>query len=372
VFLDLDYSTIELVALAQACTSQFNWNSEMAARINAGDDLHQVFAGFVTRKPQDEVTGSERARVKPINFGKPGGMGPRSLQTYAKMTYGIEYTEDEVEELSEQWLDLFPEMREFLKDTVDTPLELARALNLTLADHHEHTDDARMICHSKNDGQGHLPNPILGMMCLKVLGHVDPCNTKGNPYSHADLDYFWTRLERLADLFPEKFAKAIRSRKPSQALQRFVSSYVGRAGVFVLSGRLRAAAGYTARHNTIFQGLTSDGAKLGLWRVWRKGYKIVNFIHDQILVEVPAADDLKRHAERIKKRMIEGMKEVLPDLRVGVTYAATDRWRKKAEAVFDEHGRLCLWYPEAEESTSSLTAKRAAKRKAHRKHAAKP
>src|SRR5438445_721346 len=132
-------------------------------------------------------------------------MGPRSLQTYAKMTYGIDYTEHEVKELSEQWLDLFPEMREFLKDTVNTPLELAR-----------------------------------------------------------------------------------------------------------------------------------DGAKLGPWRVWRNGYKIVNFIHDQILVEVPAADDLKRHAERIKKRMIAGMKEVLPDLLVGVTYAATDRWRKGAEAVFDD------------------------------------
>ncbi len=366
VFLDLDYSTIELAALAQACTSQFNWVSEMAARINAGDDLHRVFAGFVTRKSRDEVTDSERARVKPINFGKPGGMGAGSLQTYAKMQYGIAYDKHEVEELSEQWLDLFPEMREFLKDTVDTPLELARALGLTLLGHHEHTDDARMLRHPLNAGQEHTPSPILGMMCLKVLGHENPRTAKGQPYSQADLDYFWTRFEQLADQLPAKFAKAIRSRKPSKALQRFVSSYVGRAGVFVLTGRLRAAAGYTARHNTIFQGLTSDGAKLGLWRVWRKGHKIVNFIHDQILVEVPAGDELKAHAERVKKLMIKGMKEVLPDLLVDVKYAATDRWRKKAEAVFDEQGRLCLWYPKQDKKDSSHSAKHNAKRKSRR------
>lgn len=77
VFLDLDYSTIELAALAQACKTQFGWQSEMAERINAGDDLHRVFAADVTHKPENEVTESERARVKPINFGKPGGMGRR-------------------------------------------------------------------------------------------------------------------------------------------------------------------------------------------------------------------------------------------------------------------------------------------------------
>jgi hypothetical protein len=364
VFLDLDYSTIELAALAQACVSQFGLTSEMAARINAGDDLHQVFAGFVTRKSYEEVTDSERARVKPINFGKPGGMGNPSLRTYAKTTYGIEYTEHEVAELSEQWLDLFPEMREFLKDTVDTPLELARALGLTLADHYEYTDDGRMIRHPENQGNAHEPNAILGMMCLKVLGDDNPRTTKGEPYTPVNLDYFWTKLGPLAERLPEKFAKAIRTRTPSKPLQWFVKSYVGRAGVFVLTGRLRAAAGYTERHNTIFQGLTSDGAKIALWKVWRKGYRIANFIHDQILVEVPAADDLKAHAERIKKLMIKGMKEVLPDVLVDVKYAATDRWRKKAKAVFDEQGRLRLWHPTKARKVSSRDAKRDVKRKA--------
>ena len=271
IFLDLDYATIELAALAQACTSQFGWESEMAKRINAGDDLHRVFAAYVTHKAPDQVSSADRARAKPINSGKPGGMGIRSLQTYAKTTYGIDLSETEVEEMSEHWLDLFPEMRQFLINTTDTPFELARVLGLTLTSHYEHTDDARSIKHSEHMGQENRLNRTLGMMCLKVLGHDEPQNQMGKRYPPSDLDYFWVRLDTLAERLPKKHALAIRSRRPSKALQRSVSSYVGQAGVFVLTGRLRAAAGFTARHNTIFQGLTSDGAKLGLWRVWRKG-----------------------------------------------------------------------------------------------------
>ena len=76
-----------------------------------------------------------------------------------------------------------------------------------------------------------------------------------------------------------------------------------------------------------------------------KGYRIANFIHDQILVEVSTTDVWKPHAERIKKLMIKGMNEVLPDLKVDVEYAATDRWRKGAKPVFDKKQKLQLWQP---------------------------
>jgi hypothetical protein len=58
------------------------------------------------------------------------------------------------------------------------------------------------------------------------------------------------------------------------------------------------------------------------------------------------------------------MKEVLPDVLVDVKYAATDRWRKKAKAVFDEQGRLRLWHPTKARKVSSRDAKRDVKRKA--------
>ena len=349
VFIDADYKTIELAALAQACAAQFGLDSEMGRRINAGSDLHRVFASFVTGKPEPEVTDDERAKVKPINFGKPGGMGPRSLKTYAKVTYGIEYTDEEVGELSERWMELFPEMRSFLADTVDTPDRLARRLGLTPAAHAEHTDDGRILRHPDNAASGGDPNAILGRMCLKVLGHEQPRTNQGRPYSPAELDFFWSRVGLLATDLPEMFRRAVEGRKPSAGLQRAVASLVGRDSVFTLTGRLRAGATYTARHNTIFQGLTSDGAKLGLWRVWRAGFRVVNFIHDQLLVEVPAGGDLRTAAEQIKAEMIAGMREVIPDVAVDVDYAATSRWWKGAKAVFDRKGRLLLWEPPVKE-----------------------
>ncbi|MBP3956857.1 hypothetical protein J8F10_16415 [Gemmata sp. G18] len=345
VFLDLDYKTIELVCLAQACRSQFGLRSHMGELINAGKDLHRELAARVTGKPEHEVTDDERGKVKAVNFGKPGGMGDRALRAYARATYGVEYTEDEASELSEYWLDQFPEMRAFLADAVNVPERLAHGLDLTAVAHAEETGDARLVRHPENRAREHEPNQVLGMMCLKVLGHENPTTGAGRPYSAEDLEFFWSRLERVSGELAPKHARALRSRQPSPALQRAVASHFGRAGVFTLTGRLRAGASYTARHNTIFQGPASDGAKLALWRVWRAGYRVVNFVHDQLLVEVPAGADLAAHAERIKVEMIAGMADVVPEVKVDVDFAASERWHKKAKAVFDANGRLVPWVP---------------------------
>ena len=42
------------------------------------------------------------------------------------------------------------------------------------------------------------------------------------------------------------------------------------------------------------------------------------------------------------------MREVVPDLPVGVEYAAMRRWSKEAEEVRDDRGRLIPWEPSAE------------------------
>lgn len=345
VYLDLDFAAIELAALAQVNLSQFGGRSVMAERINAGDDLHRTLAGFVTGKPPAEVTKDERQRAKAINFGKPGGMGDRALQAYARHTYGADLTDEQVRELSATYLSLFPEMVSFLADDTDVPARLADAAGLTPLSHFEATGDERFLRHPANAGRCHLPHPILGAMALKVLGWAEPTTRAGTSYSPADVEYFWSRLQPLADPLPTKWADALRDRKPSGPLRRAVTGSLDRRAVFTLTGRLRAAAGYTERHNTVFQGLTSDGAKLALWKVWRAGHRIVNFVHDELLVEVPATADLTAAAEAIKGLMIAGMKEVLPDIRVQVEYAATDRWDKRAVAEFDDSGRLVPWQP---------------------------
>src|SRR5262249_50744260 len=83
-FLDADCSTIEMATLAQSVLRQFGGRSRMAEAINAGRDLHRLVAARVTGKPEPEVSKDERAKAKPINFGKPGGMGARHPQEEAR------------------------------------------------------------------------------------------------------------------------------------------------------------------------------------------------------------------------------------------------------------------------------------------------
>src|SRR5207237_486046 len=78
-----------LAALAQAVLRQFGGRSAMAEAINRGEDLHRLVAARVTGKAESEVSAGERARAKPINFGKPGGMGRARLRDYARAGYGI-------------------------------------------------------------------------------------------------------------------------------------------------------------------------------------------------------------------------------------------------------------------------------------------
>jgi hypothetical protein len=157
--------------------------------------------------------------------------------------------------------------------------------------------------------------------------------------------YFWARAEAVASRLPKWAASAVGRREPSPRLSLAVLGLADREGVFTLTGRLRANTGYCQRHNTVFQGLAADGAKIALWGLWRAGYRVVNFVHDQFLVEVPAGDDRTAHAERIRELMLAGMRQVIPDVRVEVAYAATDRWHKNAKAVFDAEGRVLLWKP---------------------------
>ena len=183
--------------------------------------------------------------------------------------------------------------------------------------------------------------------------HAEPQRTNGSPYTSEELDYVWSHVAGRQDNLPRDVRDAVLKRQASPNLRKAILKHICRDGVFTLTGRLRANATYTARHNTVFQGLASDGAKLALWQLWRAGYRTVNFVHDEMLVEVPESDDLKTHAERIRELMIEGMREVVPDVRVDVEYAAAHRWHKKAKAVFHpETGALMPWEPSAAPSSN--------------------
>ena len=54
--------------------------------------------------------------------------------------------------------------------------------------------------------------------------------------------------------------------------------------------------------------------------------------------------------------MIGGMREVVPDIRIDVSYAAADRWHKDAEAVYDDDGETLLVWRPTEAKPCGMTA----------------
>ena len=345
VFVDVDYKAIEMVTLAQATITQFGLQSGLAEAINANRDPHKMVAALATGKDEVEVSKEERQKAKPVNFGKPGGMGNDSLKGYAKVSYGVDLSDHEVEQLSEAWFERFPEMRTFLQNDGDLGLGVARFFDLTPQTYYDHTGSRRFLDHPDALGKEQDPNPALGGMLLKTLKQPTPATRRGRPYNAEEIDFFWSQVEARQTELPTNHRSSILQRRPSPGLQRAVMSRVDRAPVFTLSGRLRANASFSARHNNIFQGLAADGAKLALWKVWRAGYRIANFIHDECLIEVPADSDLGSHAKRIRELMIAGMREVVTEVTVDVDYVAATVWSKAAETRTDDQGRLIAWSP---------------------------
>lgn len=87
--------------------------------------------------------------------------------------------------------------------------------------------------------------------------------------------------------------------------------------IYTLTGRKRNNTSYCAEKNTPFQGLAADGAKLALYNLDKRGFKIVGFVHDEIVTEVDVdrAEEMKSVQEEI---MISSMKEVVPDVKIMV------------------------------------------------------
>jgi len=320
VFIDADYSAIEMATLAQALLTQFGGQSVMADKINNGDDLHALVASRLAGKPTDQVTKEERQMAKAVNFGLPGGMGTKTFIQSAKSGYGIELSELKAQHLSDTWFGTFPEMRRFIDRDDNLGESIAKLLGINCADYSRATDQREVLETSKIG--------MLGWMARKVFSESAPTKSNGRLYDDSECDYFWQRLDSIADLLNSQCRQSVTNRTPSKELAAAVSHLAGQAGVLTATGRLRANATYCARHNTIFQGLAADGAKLAAWKLWRKGFRIVNFIHDEFLIEVQEQEDARALATEVERLMIEGMQEVAPDVKIKVESCISDCWKK--------------------------------------------
>lgn len=122
-------------------------------------------------------------------------------------------------------------------------------------------------------------------------------------------------------------------------------------------GAYRAACAYTSAANGSFlQTPTAEGAKMAVFDVVRACYdtsrpgpllgcRPLDFIHDEILTEIPEDGFEHERAAAIEAKMVDAMSAIFPRLPVRVESALMRRWRKQAELVIDENGRLAVWEP---------------------------
>jgi hypothetical protein len=106
------------------------------------------------------------------------------------------------------------------------------------------------------------------------------------------------------------------------------------------SQRIRGGVGFPDACNTMFQGLTADAALDALAEVSRRCYvvpssmlfgaRVVNFIHDEIMLEVreEQADEAARELEHV---MVEVYQRWTPDVRITAGATLMRRWSKKAK-----------------------------------------
>jgi len=346
VFVVLDYKTIELVTLGWAWKHQLGFGGSLHDIIAGGGDMHRLIAAYVLGKAPEDVTDDERNAAKPVSLGRPGGLGWKTIQKQAKNDYGVDLTEEQVRERMAAYETLCPELTKHLSERVNGGLEVARALGLTPAAYNAATGKPQLFPRPEDNE----PAGWLGGMLLKVLESPAPM-TLGNsdtgnqprPYTPAEIDFYWQAAARLpVDELDDKLRDDLRERKPSKRLRDAVASLYNREPVITATGRLRANASYCACRNGIMQGLAADGAIYALWKLMQAGYKIVNFIHDEVIIEIREDENLPAKIADIERLMITGMQEVVPGANVRVetevrrSFSKADRVKSAKEAEADE------------------------------------
>jgi DNA polymerase I-like protein with 3'-5' exonuclease and polymerase domains len=117
--------------------------------------------------------------------------------------------------------------------------------------------------------------------------------------------------------------------------------------------RYRGGCSYCEAANSMFQGLASDAAKHAGFLVARACYvdtssplfgaRIVNFVHDELIVEVRDDERASDAAEELARLMIEGASKFLPDVPPLAVPYLMRRWSKGAKPVRNDEGRLIPW-----------------------------
>jgi DNA polymerase I-like protein with 3'-5' exonuclease and polymerase domains len=321
-----DYSFIELRTLAAILERRYV-RSRLADVIRDGIDPHAYTAALVCglelseflkwKDTNPEEFKRRRQAAKAINFGVPGGLGAKRLGSYAHANYGVTLTEEESRTLRGSLIyNVYPELSDqdgWLADGLPTRLSGSLGVDRSYV--------ARVL------GLKDEPffDPAEHPMARLLRGETT--TAKGPPFREWYVNKVWEDLDVLisaAEGVPTWVVEAVRTRTPGVE----IASYLFQLPAVTLTGRIRQADFYGEYRNTQFQGLAADGAKLALWRLIERGYKVVAFIHDEIVTEVPdaTAEEDQKEIERIMCLEFSGVVGGL--LPIAVESRLSDRWEK--------------------------------------------
>ena len=112
VFLDSDYSQIELRILAHMCEDE-----NLIAAYNSDEDIHRITASQVFNTPLNEVTKTQRSNAKAVNFGIVYGISSFGL------SQDLSISKKEAAKYIEKYFETYPKVHEFLNGLVSSAKE---------------------------------------------------------------------------------------------------------------------------------------------------------------------------------------------------------------------------------------------------------
>lgn len=316
----IDYGQIELRTLAQICFDRYGF-SKMLELINSGVDLHIYYASKLVGCAMEEVSKDQRQKGKIANFGFPGGLGIKSFIQFAKTSYGVILNEEEAKQLKNVWMDSFPEMKLYME--------------------HKEIDDlvssGLMQDYEANTGKK-LEAKICAFIFKAIINGEQMTKSTGRAFTDEEKSWAFDILKNAK--FPNKkeFTSKIKNHEGSRSLyQNFIRIF---NTIKFNSGRVRGNCSYTQSKNTPFQGLASDGAKEAMWELTKSGYRLVNFIHDEFIFEIPLSSNLEEVEKDLIKIIVDSMKIHVPDVDIEADAEYMINWSKSGTHYVDDSGNL--------------------------------
>lgn len=110
-----------------------------------------------------------------------------------------------------------------------------------------------------------------------------------------------------------------------------------------LTGRLRVNCSFCAAANSVFQGFAADISKSAGWELYKEGFALINFIHDEYLSLIPYNHLITARSNHMREIMEIVMACFTPDVRCKAEPTLMFRWSKKAQLWVDGEGDITPW-----------------------------